>query len=214
MFNDRFGLTDLVLKGRKAQTRRIIKPQPRYDENGGMVFKTFLRKARKCVEWMCGRGCYGDNPRASYKNAIHRSPIKVGEIIAVAQSYYSAKVFGNPNDKSEPLFVPKTFDEDDAGYFNKMFVKSELMPHRIKIMGVRIERLQDISDEDCLAEGIEKEERTDGGHNYTFFDAKRERYIIERTPRDAYARLIDNISGQGTWGSNPYVWVYNFELIK
>ena len=34
-----------------------------------------------------------------------------------------------------------------------------------------------------------------------------------RTPQDAYASLIDRISGKGTWESNPYVFVYDFELI-
>ena len=42
---------------------------------------------------------------------------------------------------------------------------------------------------------------------------KRNLYIRERTPRDAYARLIDALSGKGTWGSNPYVFAYDFELI-
>ena len=35
-----------------------------------------------------------------------------------------------------------------------------------------------------------------------------------QTRRIAYAALIDKISGKGTWASNPYVFVYEFELIK
>ena len=34
------------------------------------------------------------------------------------------------------------------------------------------------------------------------------------TPREAFAALIDKVSGKGTWESNPYVWVYEFELMK
>lgn len=104
--------------------------------------------------------------------------------------------------------------EQTKGWTNKMFVKSELMPRRIEITNVRLQRLQDITDEECLIEGIEKELRTDSEYNYIFFDAKRERYIRERTPRDAYARLIDALSGKGTWKSNPYVFVYDFELVR
>ena len=34
------------------------------------------------------------------------------------------------------------------------------------------------------------------------------------TPREAFAHLIDEVSGKGTWDSNPWVWVYDFELFK
>lgn len=34
------------------------------------------------------------------------------------------------------------------------------------------------------------------------------------TPREAFAALIDKVSGKGTWESNPYVWAYEFELMK
>lgn len=100
------------------------------------------------------------------------------------------------------------------GFSNKMFVKPELMPYQIIITNVRVQRLQDITDDECFLEGIEKEERTDGEYNYIFFDAKRDLYIRERTPRDAYALLVDAISGKGTWYGNPYVLVYDFELVK
>lgn len=78
---------------------------------------------------------------------------------------------------------------------------------------VRIERLQDISDEDCLAEGIE-------------FDAKAKSFYcgmnvlnnskiwLGCTPREAYAALIDKVGKKGDWNKNPYVFAYEFELIK
>ena len=39
-------------------------------------------------------------------------------------------------------------------------------------------------------------------------------FELSTTPREAYAALIDKISGKGTWASNPYVFVYEFELVK
>ena len=42
------------------------------------------------------------------------------------------------------------------GWSNAMFTKADLMPHHIRITDIKIERLQDISDEDCLKEGIYK----------------------------------------------------------
>lgn len=213
MFNDRFLLTQAVLEGRKTQTRRIIAPQPYYDENVGMVWKGY----------MSGRGLSDSGePQASYRNFVHNSKYKVGEVLTVAQSYgqvyagmiidFAEHSYHLPREDSAEKFRKKY--EQTKGWTNKMFVKSELMPRRIEITNVRLQRLQDITDEECLLEGIEKELRTDGEYNYIFFDAERELYIRERTPRDAYARLIDALSGKGTWGSNPYVFVYDFELVR
>jgi hypothetical protein len=70
---------------------------------------------------------------------------------------------------------------------------------------VKIERLQDISDEDCLKEGIYQ-----NGFGY-FFPGN---YIIWSSPQEAYKHLINSIDGFETWGQNPYVYVYDFELVK
>lgn len=113
-----------------------------------------------------------------------------------------------------------------SGYFNKMFVKAELMPYRIRITNIKIERMQDISDEDCLKEGItevsgEFEAHTvlqNGYYGERLRVIKRyygiQYYELGESPREAYGTLIDKISGKGTWESNPYVIVYEFELIK
>lgn len=77
----------------------------------------------------------------------------------------------------------------------------------------RVERLQDISDEDCLREGIELHQ---GSQSY-YVDYRKKtgcRAWLGRTPREAFAALIDKVSVRGTWESNPYVVVYEFELEK
>ena len=94
-----------------------------------------------------------------------------------------------------------------------MFVRADLMPHQIRITNVRIQRLQDISDEDCLKEGLE----WDGVASQYYVNYKKDignKTFLGKTPQEAFAHLIDNVSGKGTWESNPYVWVYDFELIK
>lgn len=89
------------------------------------------------------------------------------------------------------------------------------MPHRIRITDVRVERLNDISESDIKAEGIDY---VNGySESYFFgFGVKTEKGWIRlgNTPREAYAALIDKISGKGTFESNPYVFVYGFELVK
>ena len=94
-----------------------------------------------------------------------------------------------------------------------MFVKASEMPHQIRITNVRVENLQDISEQDAIAEGITYAGLTheDYGEPMFVIDGCKETFS---SATDAYAWLIDKISGKGTWNSNPYVFVYNFKLIK
>lgn len=101
-----------------------------------------------------------------------------------------------------------------AGWTNKMFVKVNLMPNYIKITGIKVERLQDISDEDCLKEGIYEDSGDDEFPPSIFYEFEGNKDDGFDTPREAFAALIDKVSGKGTWESNPYVWAYEFELMK
>lgn len=141
------------------------------------------------------------NTRRLCKNqvnpSVEESRWKVGDVIAVAQKYSECN-------RAVCLV-------DSKGWSNKMFVSADLMPHRIKITNVRVERLQDICEDDCLKEGII--------YSHARGDRDREDYGIGNgwwftTPRKAFAALIDKVSGKGTWNSNPYVFVYDFELIR
>lgn len=204
MFNDKYGLTQAVLEGRKTQTRRLITPQPCHDKRKGMVWKGYMY------------GIKGYNaPYDAYDNFIsplkkfNRLPYNIDEEIAVAQSYkdvcYSPSVQENIENELGMSV------EDSAGHNNKMFVRAYLMPHRIKITNVRIERLQDISDKDCLQEGLEFAK---GGFYTGYNKETNSRTWLGNTPREAFAALIDKVSGKGTWDSNPYVFVYDFIQIK
>ena len=148
--------------------------------------------------------------------------VKVGEIVAVAQSYedagyhickYAGKEIYIAKANEEPIMVAT------AGWKNKMYVKPEYMPERIRIKGIRIERLQDISEEDCLKEGIRKS-ATDNvigypfGVRFNYYFGEDKKGCRYATPREAYAALIDRVSGKGTWERNPYVVVYDYELVK
>ena len=202
MFNDKFNLTDLVLSGQKTQTRRIIKLQ---DER-----LDYLRGWNLDYE-------FAEFGRAGEEPLLRLLPhYYVGEEVAVAQSYRNVMVFLDEYLREE-LFntLKKELCEDPikaAGWKNKMFVRADLMPCRIRIKQIRLERLQDISDDDCMREGIRDYE------DYVFFENFSSRgynnVCYYSFLRDAFADLINRISGKGTWESNPYVWVYDFELVK
>ena len=82
--------------------------------------------------------------------------------------------------------------------------------------------MQDISEEDCLKEGVKFVGTLKAdGVNDSFFNVlptpKHPNSNIVglfNSPRVAYAELLDRVSGKGTWESNPFVWVYDFELVK
>ena len=92
-----------------------------------------------------------------------------------------------------------------------MFTKAELMPHQIRITGIRCELLRDISDADCLREGIRYIPKI---CKFYFKDVRREADFYFDDHREALAMLIDKVSVRGTWASNPWVVVYEFELVK
>lgn len=131
---------------------------------------------------------------------------KVGEVVAVAQPYKDVIYTGG---LPHPL-------AGKPGWTNKMFVRADLMPHQIRITAWRRERMQEISDEDCLMEGVIRytcnlyEFR---GICYSF-DGDKAKMGTYLTARDAFADLIRKMSGKRAWDDNPYVDVYEFELVK
>ena len=195
MFNDKFGLTQAVLDGRKTMTRRIIK----LDKLGEYNFDNALKQ-----EW-------GRKSIEAYINNYAR--YKVGEVVAIAQSYESVY-----NEKGlETMDMLVSWLKNHKGWQNKLFVAAGYMIHHIRITDIKIERLQDISDEDCLKEGIYRLDSANGngGIAYSFVGASDKKHIgLYNTPRDAFEVLIDKVSGKGVFQSNPYVFVYEFNLIK
>ena len=200
MFNDRYGLTQAVIEGRKTMTRRLIP-----DEFFGLTWDT----RGNTLVYENEYGDFIDVRLSKYTR------YKVGEIVAVAQNYFSTY---DESKWENGIWYNEFADGSDitnhAGWLNKMFVKAEYMPHQIRITGIHCERLQDISDAECLKEGVRVEFARNGSPMYYYFDTKRWREVWFDTPREAFAALIDKVSGRGTWASNPWVVVCEFELVK
>lgn len=196
-FNDRYGLTQAVIEGRKTMRRRVIKPQP-YD----------------IVDGPFGLAAWAGPNERSYDL---KTRFSVGEVVAVAQSYEAAGF------DPEYCIEGGLYAKKHAGWRNKMFVSAKYMPHQIRITGISCERLQDISDDDCIKEGVR-------GEGIGFFvpgikckDWSKESHVdtedgmtwkLFPTRRQAFASLIDRVSGKGTWERNPWVVVYEFDLVK
>ena len=179
MFNSKYGLDKAVLEGRKTMTRRIIPNRVEVRESGYNA---------------CG---FCDENDRDVKPVY-----KVGEVIAIAQSYKNCGY--NPNFMLDGKPISK-----HPGWNNKMFVKAELMKHFIKITGVKVERLQDITPEDCLREGIMKVEDKNTGYCRYGFTGCRQDYP---NPLIAFKELWRAIDGKDSFHFDQWVWVYEFEL--
>jgi hypothetical protein len=174
-----------VVAGQKTQTRRIITQQPD------------------------GRGLRSSNvPFEDWHGNEFKPKYMVGETVYLKEPYLSLN-------NQEPVLIYK-YGEDYSDveelspikWSNKLFMPQYAARHFIKITGVRAERLRDISEEDCIKEGITK-------HKVIRLDRIWYVTVNEQsgwpTAQKAYAALIDHINGKGTWDSNPWVWVYDFE---
>lgn len=200
MFNDQYGLTEAVLDGRKTQTRRIGYEKP---------FKFYCN---------CGFYTEGkDKGRLTINDGneiVAKSTYKIGELVAIAQRYIDLA----NNDEFYRLcgiqWMPLECIKYEKGCKNKMFVKADLMPHRIRITNIRVERLQYISEEDCMKEGIFYS-HIKGIDDVYSYDATNDSFVKKRwyrTPIEAYKMLSCKLHLH--WGSNPLVFVYDFELVK
>lgn len=205
MFNSKLGLEQAVLEGRKTQTRRIVTYPKTFHGKDVCGFYVCKRVSDGVVTDVC---MYDENESFIDEGQI-LPKYNIGEVVAVAQSYHT--IYDEFGLETMDMIVAKL--KYSKGWSNKMFVAPNLMPHQIRITNVRIERLQDISREDCLAEGVEFDGKA--RQFYCGFNKSTNSKIwLGSSPREAYAALIEKVSGKGTWDSNPYVFVYDFELVK
>lgn len=196
MFDDNFHLTRAVQEGWKNMTRRFAEKVLVEDDNGELRWNGEFKKPR----------------------------YKVGEVVAVAQSY--REIEKEIMREGLPLTIKDSLLKS-PGYRNKMYVRADLMPHQIRITSVRVERIQDISDEDCLREGIQAVRVPEGwvyvAGGATIHEVDRNRIwsgeikLSEKcafdTPTEAFTALIKKMAGKKAWDDNPNVYVYEFELV-
>ena len=205
MFNDEVNLTQLVLERIKNMTRRTI-PQKTLD----FVFNDFRHAYYEAtLDWLDEKETL---EQCFFVDKMKKLPYQIGDVVAIAQSYKDCGYDGDTKygwcyDENEER--TDVLYKDVPGWKNKMFVRSSRMPHAIRITDVKVERLQDISEEDCMKEGI-FDTMSDRIYHYRFPNSQ----LNYMNPREAFAALIDKVSGRGTWERNPWVFAYSYELVK
>lgn len=202
MFNTPYFMHYAVMQGWKEMTRR-----PVGDRMTKWDIKAYL---------------------SGHKEVAHNlAPYKIGETVAIAQAYKD--VLDELPDRYREMVIG--LYSNSKAWTNKLYVRPDLMPHQIQITDIKVERLQDISPEDCLKEGIQ----SDIGPVYWISsdhdlpgwkkandklsewlpgrNGKPESYFWN-DPQRCFANLIDVISGKGTWDRNDWQFAYTFKLVK
>ncbi|WP_146697810.1 hypothetical protein [Geofilum rhodophaeum] len=177
-----------TIQMRKTQTRRIANAQP--DDIGPRTTNVLFE------DW------HGKEIRPKYK---------VDEIVYLKEPYiddFSMDKIFYKFEKSDKTFINTQIPDISNPWKNKLFMPQSAARYFIKITDVRFERLQEITEEDCIKEGIEGYT-----HDSRSFIFGWEGNMIYQSHIEAYAALIDQISGKGTWESNPFVFVYDYELM-
>lgn len=194
-----------LLDGSKTQTRRVVKI-----DHGDATFLTYLK-----------RPLYANNGPEVLRAVFgrHTSRIATEEVTSP---------YGQPGDH---LWVKETIRLNDGcdrlSYYpadgaqtkadawpwqrrqlNSIHCPRGLSRITLEVTDVRVERLHDISEDDCIAEGIEKA----GPHGYGWRKYT-DPAVVCTTPRQSYGSLWESINGPGSLDLNPWVWVVSFRRI-
>ena len=207
-----------ILEGRKSVTRRVIKEQPHIDTSGNF-----------CV----GRSNYGQD---GYGNPVTKHFIngccphgKPGERLWVRetwQAFFDDEVpAGRPRGPRHSMGIPAQPDRKSFAFYRAdgqgpthsdghppRWVPSIHMPRKysrilLEVTDVRVERLNDINEDQALAEGIQP---FGDGNGFHLVDG---RFYTDH-PVESFAGLWQSISGEESWRANPWVWVVEFKRVK
>lgn len=215
-----------ILSGAKTQTRRVVKPQPidPLDDAGfdpvNLEWRWDHDNVRRCPYGVRGdrlyvkekfacSDVYGHTAKLAY-DADARCGYKTGGVFVPHGRILEASGYGWW--ASQPKACSDTYGL--KGYGGR-WKSSRFMPRwasriALEVTGVRVERVQDISEADAIAEGITHHDGLGVGHSGFRYSTDSPVYD---TAKAAYAVLWDTINakrGHG-WGVNPWAWVVEFE---
>lgn len=216
-----------ILDGSKTQTRRIVKPQPVGNHRGKFKFDTF-RDDEGIEEYWQNYPLWGP-VRCPYGHEgdqlwVRETFAYVGRGLDPGYLTYRA---------TYPRCLPPGLENvpDDIHEAGEHWTPSIHMPRKasriqLEITGVRVERLQDCSEEDAKAEGVlpnwcgplDKGPNGEGSEGW-LGDEWINYMVGEDGPpaysaKESYQSLWESINGPGSWEANPWVWVVEFKRVK
>ena len=197
-----------ILDGRKTQTRRPIKwKQTRFTEIGeredGSKWPWSEDAEHACDFWHpCPFGAVGDRIWVREAFRVHSRATDVATLVYKASERNS----WTEQTRRVPVAVcnkPATPEKWTPSLHMPRWASRILL----EITGVRVERLNSISQEDAQAEGLELT-----GWRPTYSDPDSGGEVM--TPYDNFAELWSSIYGEESWNANPWVWVIEFKRVE
>lgn len=190
-----------ILDGRKTQTRRIIKPQPHWINDSHSV--AHIGKKVGNVEYLCKYGQPGE------RLWVRETWCEIFDSEFGEEDWIDYRA--TPRYPEDSSLRPAGWDNEPDGTPLR-WKPSIHMPRwasriTLEITGVRVERLQEISEEDAMAEGCDPDclsVKKMYAKNGIFYGAARTWFLY----------LWNSINGYESWNENPWVWVIEFKRIE
>lgn len=217
-------MVQAILEGRKSQTRRIVKPQPVWsvDQDGNLYegnHKGYV-KVDGHPDWPRQFACQfakwkKDNilwVRETWSVGSRPDPFQgsVDGIEFKADSQFIDDI------ESLPLHQFEDFDYgnyDKSGWRSSIHMPKSIARIWLQVTDVRVERLQDISEEDAKAEGIEKRPGSDSTTRYDYKHYHWDHWY-NVSAQVSYRTLWEKINGPDSWQANPFCWVVSFKVLS
>lgn len=188
-----------ILEGRKTQTRRMIKPQPASvikNEDGSMSQGDYNGSVDFLIKNInCPYGQPGDR-------------LWVRETWGICPDYNCVRYKADRGVDSEAV---------GGKWHPSIHMRREYSRINLEITNIRVERLQDISEEDAKSEGIEELEIIVHNEGTQFLygidpDSANSKFVTDN-PISSYKELWEKINGPGSWDKNPFVRVVEFKRV-
>jgi len=215
-----------IIDGRKTQTRRVVKPQPvGHEFNPGNVQPAFVEP-----QTLKGYLAVGVKTMNADRFTYHRSPpygvpgdhLWVRETIEVLSFGAGTAQIQYRADGSTRIIGDRKLP-DRLGSIPSIHVPRQASRITLEVTDVRVERLQDISEGDAIAEGIHTANFTGWGDElgvpsfpepdvYCDYSDKYGGWL--ESAALSFQSLWKSINGEGSWDANPWVWVVEFKEVK
>ena len=196
-----------ILDGSKTETRRIVKPQPEVEglTIGRITDTTGLKKEMGKCFWFDDD--YHQVGRVFSPYALD------GQILWVRETWQHTKVLNLSPDDDNYGYIYRADGQPWDDYEGWTWKPSLFMPKdacriRLNVGSVHVERLQDISKEDAIAEGIQKYYDEEITKSWRYRDYLKNAWGND--PIESFKSLWISINGEDSWGENPFVWVVKF----
>ncbi len=201
-------MVQAIMNGTKTQTRRIIKPQPDFDS----AWKNLGAPTEEIPNMDFNNGLLGVSYGKGVGHCVPNVKIRYtkNDILWVRETFYDGAdsipyIFKAGYPDNLPEHIENIPGEDELKWKPSIFMPKNACRIFLEITNIRVERLQDISEDDATAEGVMID--PEGLECWDYLN-KRWHW---HTPICSFETLWHAINGAKSWDENPWLWVVEFE---